>query len=130
MNEKPKRSPKPLTPKQLDRLKAGYKIGGGEIPPWEKAANKNTLYDLKRFAVYQILDALEKALKTGKHQTELKAIQELAQRAEIAQNYIANAPKRATKHRERVAALITELEVAISNLDNATGFDLYDKETW
>lgn len=121
---------KALTPKQLDRLKAGYKLEGGEIPPWYKATNKNTNTDLKRFNVYQIQEALEQALLTGKHREQLEAIRDLANRAEIALNVVSNATKRDPKYRERVEALITELELAVSKLDNSTGFDLLDKKTW
>ena len=121
---------KALTPKQLDRLRAGYKIEGGEIPPWVKEGNKNTSRDLKRFTVYQIQDALEQALLTGKHREQLEAIRDLANRAEIAQNITFNATKRDPKYRERVEALISDLELAVSELDNSTGFDLLAKETW
>lgn len=121
---------KALTPKQLDRLKAGYKLEGGEIPPWVKEGNKNTTRDLKRFSVYQIQEALEQALLTGKHREQLEAIRDLANRAEIALNVVLNATKRDPKYRERVEALIAELELSVSKLDNSTGFDLLSKETW
>jgi hypothetical protein len=121
---------KALTPRQLQRLKAGYKIEGGEIPPWVKESNKNTNRDLRRFTVYQIQDALEPALLTGKHLEQLEAIRDLANRAEIAQNITFNATKRDPKYRERVEALISDLELAVSGLDNSTGFDLLDKKTW
>ena len=121
---------KPLTPKQLERLRQGYKLEGGQIPPWYKATNKNTNTDLKRFNVYQIQGALEQALPTGKHREQLEAIRDLANRAEIALNVVFNAKKREPKYRERVEALVVDLELAISNLDNSTGFDLLDKETW
>jgi hypothetical protein len=121
---------KALTPKQLERLRQGYKIEGGEIPPWVKEGNKNTNRDLRRFTVYQIQDALEQALLTGKHREQLEAIRDLANRAEIAQNITFNATKRDPKYRERVEALIMELELAVSELDNSTGFNLLAKETW
>jgi hypothetical protein len=121
---------KALTPKQLERLRAGYKIEGGQVPPWVKESNKNTTKDLKRFTVYQIQDALEQALQTGKHREQLEAIRDLANRAEIAQNITFNATKRDPKYRERVEALISDLELAVSELDNSTGFDLLAKETW
>jgi hypothetical protein len=121
---------KPLTPRQLERLKAGYKIEGGEIPPWVKEGNKITTRELRRFTVYQIQDALEQALLTGKHREQLEAIRDLANRAEIAQNTTFNATKRDPKYRERVEAQISDLEIAVSGLDNSTGFDLLDKETW
>ena len=123
-------SMKALTPKQLERLRQGYKIEGGEIPPWVKEGNKNTNRDLRRFTVYQIQDALEQALLTGKHREQLEAIRDLANRAEIAQNITFNATKRDPKYRERVEALIMELELAVSELDNSTGFNLLAKETW
>ncbi len=121
---------KALTPSQLERLKAGYKIEGGEIPPWVKEGNKITTRELRRFTVYQIQDALEQALLTGKHREQLEAIRDLANRAEIAQNITFNATKRDPKYRERIEALISDLELALSGLDNSTGFDLLDKETW
>jgi hypothetical protein len=121
---------KALTPKQLERLRAGYKIEGGQIPPWIKEGNKNTTRDLKRFNVYQIQEALEQALLTGKHREQLEAIRDLANRAEIALNIVFNATKRDPKYRERVAALILDLELEISKLHNSTGFDLLKKETW
>jgi hypothetical protein len=121
---------KALTPRQLERLKAGYKLEGGEIPPWVKESNKNTNRDLRRFTVYQIQNALEQALLTGKHREQLEAIRDLANRAEIAQNITFNATKRDPKYRERVEALISDLELAVSELDNSTGFDLLTKETW
>ena len=121
---------KALTPRQLERLKAGYKIEGGEIPPWVKEGNKITTRELRRFTVYQIQDALDQALLTGKHREQLEAIRDLANRAEIAQNITFNATKRDPKYRERVEALISDLELAVSELDNSTGFDLLTKETW
>jgi hypothetical protein len=121
---------KALTPRQLERLKAGYKIEGGEIPPWVKEGNKITNRELRRFTVYQIQDALEQALLTGKHREQLEAIRDLANLAEIAQNITFNATKRDPKYRERVEALISDLELAVSGLDNSTGFDLLNKETW
>ena len=121
---------KALTPRQLERLKAGYKIEGGEIPPWVKEGNKITTRELRRFTVYQIQDALEQALLTGKHREQLEAIRDLANRAEIAQNITFNASKRDPKYRERVEALISDLELAVSELDNSTGFDLLAEETW
>ena len=119
-----------LTPRQLARLKEGYKIEGGEIPPWVKEGNKITTRELRRFTVYQIQDALDQALLTGKHREQLEAIRDLANRAEIAQNITFNATKRDPKYRERVEALISDLELAVSELDNSTGFDLLTKETW
>lgn len=121
---------KALTPKQLDRLKAGYKLEGGEIPPWYKATNKNTTRDLKRFTVYQIQEALEQALLTGKYREQLEEIRNLANRAETALNVVFNATKKDPKYRERVEALIGDLELEVSKLDNSTGFDLLNKETW
>ena len=121
---------KALTTKQLERLRAGYKLEGGQIPPWVKEGNKNTTRDLKRFNVYQIQEALEQALLTGKHREQLEAIRDLANRAEIALNVVFNATKRDPKYRERVEALISDLELEISKLDNSTGFDLLTKETW
>jgi hypothetical protein len=130
LKEQKRSTSKPLTPRQLERLKEGYKIEGGEIPPWYQATNKNTNRDLKRFNVYQIQDALEQALLTGKHREQLEAIRDLANRAEIAQNITFNATKRDPKYRERVEALIRELELAVSSLHNSTGFDLLDKNSW
>jgi hypothetical protein len=122
---------KPLTPKQIEKLKDGYKLEGGTIPPWVDAMNTNTSRDLKRFLVWAVVDLVPKALETGKHREQLTEISLLANRAEIAQNIIFNMPKRApNKHRERVAELIADLELAISQLDNSTGFDLFDKDTW
>ena len=130
MKEQKRSTSKPLTPRQLERLKEGYKIEGGEIPPWVNEGNKNTNRDLRRFTVYQIQDALEQALLTGKHREQLEAIRDLANRAEIAQNITFNATKRDPKYRERVEALTMELELAVSRLGNSTGFDLLTKETW
>jgi hypothetical protein len=73
---------------------------------------------------------LEQALLTGKHRVQLEAIRDLANRAEIAQNITFNATKRDPKYRERLEALISDLELAVSGLDNSTGFDLFDKDTW
>jgi hypothetical protein len=130
MSENMKWTIKPLTPKQIEQLKAGYKIGGGAVPPWVKAANENTARDLKRFVVYQAQDALDAAIKTGKHKEQLQHIKALANLAETEQNKVFSATKREPKNRERVAQLIADLELAISQLDNSTGFDLFDKETW
>jgi hypothetical protein len=121
---------KPLTPKQLERLRQGYKLEGGEIPPWYKATNKNTTRDLKRITVYQILDAIDQALQTGKHREQLEAIRSLAKRAETAFNAIAESTKRDPKYRERLGELVAELEISITDLEHLTGFDLHDKETW
>jgi|LakMenE18May11ns_1017448.scaffolds.fasta_scaffold9951216_3 hypothetical protein len=130
MTKRQQSDSKPLTPRQLERLKAGYKIEGGEIQPWVKEGNKNTNRDLRRFTVYQIQDVLEQALLTGKHREQLEAIRDLANRAEIAQNITFNATKRDPKYRERVGALISDLEAAVSKFNNSTGFDLLDKKTW
>ena len=130
MNARKGTSLKPLTPKQLESLRQGYKLEGGEIPPWVKEGNKNTSRDLKRFTVYQIQDALDQALLTGKHREQLEAIRDLANRAEIAQNITFNATKKDPKYRERVESLISDLELAVSALDDSTGFDLLVSETW
>lgn len=122
---------KPLTPKQIEKQKKGHSLTREKLAPWEVAMNRNTDMDLKRFTIYQVQDNLDAALQTGKYPDELLALKELANRAEIAQNIIFNMPKRApNKHRERVAELINELELAVSQFDNSTGFDLFDQETW
>lgn len=121
---------KALTPKQLERLRAEYKLEGGQIPPWVKEANKNTTRDLKRFNVYQIQEALEQALLTGKHREQLEAIRDLANGAERELNVVFNATKRDPKNRGQVEALIADLELAVQKLENSTGFDLLTKETW
>jgi hypothetical protein len=121
---------KALTPRQAEKLKAGYKLEGGSIAPWDKAMNKNTERDLKRFFVWKVIELVPGALETGKHREQLLEIKKLAERIDVIQNHIAHATKREPKYRERAAELISELELAISQLDNLTGFDLFDQETW
>jgi hypothetical protein len=121
---------KAITPKQLDGLKAEYKLGGDSVPPWVSKRNENTTRDLRTRNIYVIQDALDGALQTGKHSKQLGFIKLLANRVEIAQNIIAELKTGETKHRERVAHLMNNLELAISALENETGFDLYNKETW
>jgi hypothetical protein len=121
---------KPLTPKQAAQLKAGFKVGGGEISVWDKKSNENTLKDLKRFVIYQIQEALDEALKTGKHTEQLLALRVMANTAQTAQEQVFKATKKEAKNRERVSALVDDLELAVSRFDNSTGFDLFNKETW
>jgi hypothetical protein len=130
MSENMKWTIKPLTPKQIEQLRAGYKIGGGAVPPWVKSANDNTTKDLKRFVIYQVQEALNEALETGKHTEQLLAIRVMANTAQTEQEQVFKATKKEPKNRERVAQLIADLELAISQLDNSTGFDLFDQETW
>jgi hypothetical protein len=123
-------SSKPLSPKQMERLRDGDKIEGGKTPPWVNALNLNTARDLKRFFVWAVIDLVPGALETGKHREQLLDMKKLAERIDVIQNHIAHATKREPKYRERAAELIGELELAISQLDNSTGFDLFNKETW
>jgi hypothetical protein len=85
---------------------------------------------LKRFFVWKVIELVPGALETGKHREQLLEIKKLAERIDVIQNHIAHATKREPKYRERAAELISELELAISQLDNLTGFDLFDQETW
>ena len=119
-----------LTAKQLDGLKAEFQLGGGSVPIWVIKRNANTTRDLRTRNICVIQDALDGAKLTGKHSKQLVSINLLANRVEIAQNIIAELKTAETKHRERVADLMNTLELAISNLENETGFDLYNKETW
>jgi hypothetical protein len=121
---------KALTPRQTEKLKEGYKLEGGKIAPWDRAMNKNTERDLKRFFVWKVLELMPAALETGKHREQLLEMEKLAKRIDVIQNHISTATKREPKFRERAAELIGELELAISQLDNSTGFDLFDQETW
>ncbi len=111
---------------ELEAKKAKY----GKLPPWLNKQNENTRRDLRRFNVEHYQDAIDAALQTGKYSKELLALKELADNLTLAHNYIANATMKKAKHRERVEHLYFELETAISALENSTGFDLLNKETW
>lgn len=119
-----------LTAKQINGLKAEFQIGGDSVPIWVKKRNANTTRDLRTRNIDVIHASLEGAFQTGKHTKQLGSIKLLANRVELAQNAIAGLKKNETKHRERITDLMNALESAISDLENETGFDLYNKETW
>lgn len=106
------------------------KARDGKLPPWLNAQNENTRRDLKRFNVEQIREAIYAALDTGKHPEELEKLRVLANALDMAYNRIAKTKTKAPKNRERVEATYRELEQGINDLENATGFDLLNKDTW
>lgn len=123
------RKPKPSLAKTQYELEK-QKAKDGKLPPWLDKQNQNTRRDLRRFNVEQYLDAIYAALETGKHTKELQGIRAQAENLALEYKRIANATTKETKDRERVEHLYFELEIAISALDNSTGFDLLNKETW
>lgn len=123
------RKPKPKLTQTQYELET-KKAKDGKLPPWLNKQNENTRRDLRRFNVEQYQDAIDAALQTGKHSKELLALKKLADNLATAHNIIANTTMKKAKHRERVEHLYFELETAISALENSTGFDLLNKETW
>jgi hypothetical protein len=124
---------KPLSPRELESLKAGHKLEGGEIPPWFAASNKNTSRDLRRFSVELMLaNVLEALGQETPHAKELDQIKVMLGAWQIGFNdrVLNTSRTEANKGRDKLEALYFEIEAKVNNLWNATGFDLRDKETW
>lgn len=124
---------KPLSPEQTAKLKAEFAIDKKPIPPWYKATNAATTSDLKRFGVEQYLAALDAASKVEhSHAKELQEIRLLANAWILGFNarVVNNTRTGANKGRDKLDELYSELEQRVSELSNATGFDLMDKTTW
>lgn len=124
---------KPLSPDQAAKLKAEFGTDKKSIPPWYKATNAATTSDLKRFGVEQYLGALDAASKVEhSHAKELDEIRLLANAWVIGFNarVVNNTRTGANKGRDKLDELYSQLEQKVSELSNATGFDLLDRSTW
>lgn len=124
---------KPLSPDQTAKLKAEFGTDKKSIPPWYRATNAATTSDLKRFGVEQYLAALDAASKVEhSHAKQLDEIRLLANAWVIGFNdrIVNNTRTGANKGRNKLDAIYYELEQKVSELSNATGFDLLDKSTW
>jgi hypothetical protein len=101
------------------------------IPPWWKAQNENTHKDLNAVTAEQILDQIEKAL--GIENCPAAALQEIKTQVNtfiLGMDRVRNATKREPKNRDKLEKVFRNIEMKINNLNNATGFDLYDSSTW
>ena len=124
---------KPLSPDQISKLKAEFAIDKKPIPPWDKATNKNTTRDLRQYGIEQYLAALDLASKVEHpHAKELEEIRLLANAWRIGFNngVLNNTRTGADKGRDQLETLYFEIELRVSELSNATGFDLLDRATW
>jgi hypothetical protein len=124
---------KPLSPDQVAKLKAEFSIDKKPIPPWDKATNLNTTRDLRQYGIEQYLAALDLASKVEhSHAKELEEIRLLANAWRIGFNdgVVNNTRTGADKGRNQLETLYFEIELRVSELSNATGFDLLDRATW
>jgi hypothetical protein len=101
------------------------------IPPWWQATNDNTRRDLRAYNGERMLDQIDKALKVENCPAEaLKEIRIQVKTFVLGMDRVRNANKRETKNRDKLETLFRTIEMMINNLNNATGFDLYDSSTW
>jgi len=100
------------------------------IPPWWKATNDNARIELL-FNGERMLDQIDKALEVENCPAEaLKEIRIQVKTVVLIMDRVRNANKRESKNRDKLEKLFRTIEMMINNLNNATGFDLYDSSTW
>lgn len=114
------------TQTKLERTnaKAGY------LTPYQEPKNKITRIDLSLSAVYLIQAALTEAELLGLYPEQLGQIRKLSGRVELGINAISELPRQAPKYRDQLESVYRELEQAINDLWNSTGFDLLDQKSW
>ena len=101
------------------------------IPPWWQATNDNTRRDLRAYNGERMLDQIDKALEVENCPAEaLKEIRIQVKTFVLGMDRVRNANKRESKNRDKLEKLFRTIEMMINNLNNATGFDLYDSATW
>jgi len=101
------------------------------IPPWWQATNDNTRRDLRAYNGERMVDQIDKALEVENCPAEaLKEIRIQVKTFVLGMDRVRNANKRESKNRDKLEKLFRTIEMMINNLNNATGFDLYDSSTW
>jgi hypothetical protein len=101
------------------------------IPPWWKESNENTRRDLQAVSVEQYLQRVEAALAVeGCPAKELELIKVKCLTHRRGVNILRKATKREPKNRKMLEGLFREIESLVNDLDNSTGFDLFDESTW
>lgn len=123
---------KKLAAKQVEgarRVQAIRKERG--IPPWWKESNENTRRDLQAVSVEHYLQRVEAALAVdGCPAKELEQIKVKCLTHRRGVDILRNATKQEPKNRKALEGLFREIESLVNDLDNSTGFDLFDEETW
>jgi hypothetical protein len=123
---------KKLAAKQVEgarRVQAIRKERG--IPPWWKESNENTRRDLQAVSVEHYLQRVEAALEVeGGPSKELELIKVKCLTHRRGVDILRNATKQEPKNRKVLEGLFREIESLVNDLDNSTGFDLFDEATW
>lgn len=120
---------KNLSRKQVELAKK--QVVKKELPPWDAKAKDILQKDLRVNNADIILERVEAALTLRKCPvSELDEIRVLTLAFQEGMNRVNNAGRREPKHREELEKLYFEIESLINRLDNKTGFDLFDEDTW
>lgn len=120
---------KNLSRKQVELAKK--QVVKKELPPWDAKAKDILQKDLRVNNADIILERVEAALTLRKCPvSELDEIRVLTLAFQEGMNRVNNASRREPKHREELEKLYFEIESLINRLDNKTGFDLFDEDTW
>jgi hypothetical protein len=123
---------KKLATKQVEgarRVQAIRKERG--IPPWWKASNENTRRDLQAVSVEHYLQRVEAALAVeGSPAKELELIKVKCLTHRRGVDILRNATKQEPKNRKVLEVLFREIESLVNDLDNSSGFNLFDEATW
>lgn len=102
-----------------------------DLTPWEVKAKDIVQKDLREVNAAVILEKVEAALSLRKCPvSELDEIRVLTLAFQEGLNRVNNASRREPKHRDKLEKMYFEIEMLINDLDNKTGFDLFDKDTW
>ena len=132
MDEEKRAWVKRLTAKQVEgarRVQSMREERG--IPPWWKESNENTRKDLQGLSAEHYLQKVESALAAeGCPVERLELIRTKCLTHRLGVDRIRNATKREPKHRKELEALFREIEHLVNELENSTGFDLFDEATW
>lgn len=101
------------------------------IPPWWKQTNENTRRDLQGVSAEHYLQKVEAALAVeGCPVQQLEEIRTKCRTHRLGMDRIRNATKQEPKSRAKLEKLFREIESLVNDLDNSTGFDLFDETTW
>jgi hypothetical protein len=123
---------KKLAAKQVEGLRRVQEIRKERgIPPWWKESNENTRRDLQSVSVEHYLQIVEAALAVeGCPSKELEQIKVKCLTHRRGVDILRNATKQEPKNRKVLEGLFREIESLVNDLDNSTGFDLFDEATW
>lgn len=120
---------KNLSRKQVELAKK--QVVKKELPPWDAKAKDIVQKDLRVNNADIILERVEAALTLRKCPvSELDEIRVLTLAFQEGMNRVNNAGRREPKHRDELEKMYFEIESLINRLDNKTGFDLFDEDTW